>query len=102
MIEQDKLLANAVTVGELIRDGMARELAGVKGFVGLRGQGLMIGIELDKPCAALLNQALERGLLMSVTAEKVVRLVPPLILSQQEADEIVSILVPLIKEFLAA
>ena len=81
---------------------MRAGLEGVAGFNEVRGQGLMIGIELDKPCAALLNQALERGLLMSVTAEKVVRLVPPLILSQQEADEIVSILVPLIKEFLAA
>ena len=102
IMEEDKLLHNAEQIGAYLQNALRAGLEGVAGFNEVRGQGLMIGIELDKPCAALLNQALERGLLMSVTAEKVVRLVPPLILSQQEADEIVSILVPLIKEFLAA
>ena len=102
IMEEDKLLHNAEQIGAYLQNALRAGLEGVAGFNEVRGQGLMIGIELDKPCAALLNQALERGLLMSVTAEKVVRLVPPLILSQQEADEIVSILVPLIKQFLAA
>jgi acetylornithine/N-succinyldiaminopimelate aminotransferase len=67
----------------------------------IRGQGLMIGIELDRPCGVILTRALEAGLLLSVTADTVVRLVPPLILTREEADEIVSILVPLITQFLA-
>ncbi|RYZ11415.1 MAG: aminotransferase class III-fold pyridoxal phosphate-dependent enzyme, partial [Comamonadaceae bacterium] len=67
----------------------------------VRGLGLMLGIELDRPCGDLLGQACEAGLLMSVTAERVIRLVPPLILSVAEADEIVAILAPLVKAFLA-
>ena len=61
----------------------------------------MIGIELDMPCSAIMGQALEAGLLLSVTADSVIRLVPPLIMSTAEADEVVSILVPIIKAFLA-
>jgi acetylornithine/N-succinyldiaminopimelate aminotransferase len=60
----------------------------------IRGQGLMIGIELDRPCGALLGQAADAGLLISVTADSVIRLLPPLILSAAEADELVAILVP--------
>jgi acetylornithine/N-succinyldiaminopimelate aminotransferase len=66
----------------------------------IRGQGLMIGIELDRPCGVLLQRAAEAGLLISVTADSVIRLVPPLILTPAEADEIVAILVPLVKTFL--
>ena len=60
----------------------------------------MLGIELDRPCSALMTQALEAGLLISVTADKVIRLVPPLILSEQQAQELVAILVPLVHNFL--
>ena len=67
----------------------------------VRGQGLMLGIELDRPCGVILNRACEAGLLLSVTADSVIRLVPPLILSEAEADEIVAILCPLIKQLLA-
>jgi acetylornithine aminotransferase len=102
VIEQDKLLANAVTVGELIRDGMARELGGVKGFVGIRGQGLMIGIELDRPCGELVRLALDAGLLINVTAEKVVRLLPALNFSADDARELVQRLGALIREFLSS
>lgn len=101
IMQEDGLLQNAATVGEYLKNALQAGLAGVAGVREIRGQGLMLGIELDKPCGALLTQGLERGLLFSVTAERVVRLVPPLILSTAEADEIVSILVPLIKEFLA-
>jgi acetylornithine aminotransferase len=66
----------------------------------VRGQGLMIGIDLAKPCGALVQRALDAGLLISVTADTVIRLVPPLILTQAEADEIVAILCPLISAFL--
>jgi acetylornithine/N-succinyldiaminopimelate aminotransferase len=101
IMEADGLLANAAEVGARLRGGLERELAGVKGVVEIRGQGLMLGIELDRPCGELLKQACEARLLISVTAERVVRLLPPLILSAAEADEIVRILAPLIKTFLA-
>jgi acetylornithine/N-succinyldiaminopimelate aminotransferase len=101
IMEEDGLLANAATVGAHLRAGLERELAGVKGIVEYRGQGLMIGIELDRPCGDLLKQACEAGLLISVTADRVVRLLPPLIMTTAEADKVVSILAPLIKKFLS-
>ena len=70
------------------------------GVTEIRGAGLMIGIELDHPCGVLLGRAMEAGLLLSVTADSVIRLVPPLILSEAEAAEIVAILAPLVKDFL--
>jgi acetylornithine/N-succinyldiaminopimelate aminotransferase len=102
IMEEDGLLANAATVGARLRGGLERELAGTKGVVEFRGQGLMIGIELDRPCGELLKQACDAGLLISVTAERVVRLLPPLILSAAEADEAVAKLAPLIRKFLGA
>jgi acetylornithine/N-succinyldiaminopimelate aminotransferase len=102
IMEADGLLANAASVGAHLRAGLERELAGVKGVVEFRGQGLMIGIELDRPCGELLRQACDAGLLISVTAERVVRLLPPLIMTRAEADEVVVILAPLIKKLLAA
>ncbi|HJV94573.1 MAG TPA: aspartate aminotransferase family protein, partial [Albitalea sp.] len=100
IMEEDKLLENAATVGAALRAGLLRELEGVAGFVEVRGQGLMLGIELDRPCGELLGRAAEAGLMISVTAERVIRLVPPLILSGDEAAQIVAILCPLIKDFL--
>ncbi len=102
IMEEDKLLENAATVGAALKAGLERELAGVAGVVEVRGQGLMLGIELDRPCGDLLGQAAEAGLMLSVTAERVIRLVPALILSADEAAQIVDILCPLIKKFLAA
>ncbi len=67
----------------------------------IRGAGLMIGVELDRPCGVLLGRAAEAGLMISVTAERVIRIVPPLILSLDEAAQIVAILAPLVKAFLA-
>ena len=104
VMEQDRLLENAATVGERLRAGLARELAdlsGPDGVTEIRGQGLMIGIELARPCGELLGRAAEAGLLLSVTADRVIRLVPPLILSAAEADRVVAILCPLIRRFLA-
>jgi acetylornithine aminotransferase len=102
IMQEDGLVGNAAAVGARLRAGLERELAGVSGIVEYRGQGLMIGIELDRPCGDLLKQACEAGLLISVTAERVVRLLPPLIMTQAEADRVVSILAPLIRRFLAA
>jgi acetylornithine/N-succinyldiaminopimelate aminotransferase len=101
IVEEEGLLANAAAVGATLRDGLVRELAGVKGVIEIRGQGLMIGVELDRPCGVLLGRAAEAGLMMSVTADRVIRLLPALILSHEEARQIVSILAPLVKEFLA-
>jgi acetylornithine aminotransferase len=101
IMDEDGLLANAATIGDHLRAGMERELAGVKGVVEYRGQGLMIGIELDRPCGDLLKQACDAGLLISVTADRVVRLLPPLIMTAAEADRVVAILAPLIRRFLA-
>lgn len=101
IMEEDGLLDNAAKVGAALKAGLEREFAGLSGVVEIRGQGLMLGIELDRPCGALLGQALEAGLLMSVTADKVIRIVPPLILTESEAAEIVAKLAPLVKAFLA-
>ncbi|ATE60435.1 aspartate aminotransferase family protein [Thauera sinica] len=100
-IVDDGLMDNAVKVGEAIRSGMAEALKGVAGVVDIRGRGLMIGIELDRPCGALMGRAAEHGLLISVTAERVVRLLPALVFSAADAQALVSALAPLIRDFLA-
>ena len=101
IMEEHKLLENAATVGAHLKAALEREIGGLPGVKEIRGQGLMLGIELDRPCGVILNRACDAGLLLSVTADKVIRLVPPLILSIAEADEIVAILAPLVKGFLA-
>lgn len=101
-IEQDGLMANAERVGALIRSLMAEALANVKGVVDIRGHGLMIGIELDHPCGELVGKALAAGLLINVTADSVIRFLPPLIFSESDAKELVERCAPLIREFLAA
>ena len=100
IIEEDGLLENASRVGAHLKGALARELGGLKGVKEVRGQGLMIGVELEQPCSVLTTRAAEAGLLISVTADSVIRLVPPLIITEAEADEIVSLLVPLVKKFL--
>jgi acetylornithine/N-succinyldiaminopimelate aminotransferase len=100
IMEEEGLLANAAEVGAVLKSALERALAGLAGVVEVRGQGLMLGIELDRPCGALLGRAADAGLLISVTAERVVRLLPSLILSRDEATQIVAILCPLIEEFL--
>jgi acetylornithine aminotransferase len=101
IMEEEGLLANAAAMGERITAGLTAALKDLPGFVEIRGQGLMLGIELDRPCGVILNRACDAGLLLSVTADKVIRLVPPLILTADEAQQIVAILAPLIKSFLA-
>ncbi len=98
---EDGVMDNAAHVGALLKQGLQRELQGVAGVVEVRGQGLMLGIELDRPCGAILGRAAEAGLMLSVTADKVIRLVPPLILSAGEAAQIVAILCPLVRAFLS-
>ncbi|KAF0843807.1 acetylornithine aminotransferase [Methylovorus glucosotrophus] len=100
IIEQDGLCAHAEEIGNWICDAFRAEFAGVKGVSTIRNAGLMIGIELDRPCGELVKQALEQRLLINVTAEKVVRLLPPLVINQDEAQQLVSQLSGLIKAFL--
>ncbi|ROR00837.1 acetylornithine aminotransferase [Delftia acidovorans] len=101
IMEEDGLLAHTTKVGDHLKATLQKELADVKGVVDVRGQGLIIGIELNKPCGALLGRGAEAGLLFSVTADTVVRLVPPLIMTAAEADEVVAKLKPLIVQFLS-
>lgn len=99
-IEQEQLRDNAAKMGQLISDGLIKALTGTKGFVTVRHAGLMIGVELDKPCGELVNMAREAKLLINVTADKVVRLLPPLVINEAESTELVQRLSALIKTFL--
>jgi acetylornithine aminotransferase len=105
IMEEDGLLAQAARVGEHLRNVLAHELAAElahpNGVKEIRGQGLMIGVELAKPCGVLTQRCADAGLLISVTADSVIRLVPALIMTEVEADEVASILCPIIKAFLA-
>lgn len=102
VLERDKLLENAAARGEQLRGEMAKALEGVTGLVEIRGEGLMIGVELDRPCAQLVTDALAAGMLINVTAERVVRLLPPLTFTEAEVSALVEGLAPLIRQFLAA
>jgi acetylornithine aminotransferase len=101
IMEEDGLLANAARVGAHLRGALERELVKLPGVKDIRGQGLMIGVELAKPCGVLTQRAADAGLLISVTADTVIRLVPPLIMTTMEADEVVGLLAPLVRQFLA-
>jgi acetylornithine aminotransferase len=102
VIEADGLMERAGKLGGAIRDGLRSGLSGTSGFVEVRGDGLMIGIELDRPCGDLVTRGLDAGLLINVTADRVVRLLPALVMSDAEGAELVAALVPLIKKFLGA
>ncbi len=101
IIEAENLMANATAMGDFIRDGLHAKLDGVAGVREIRGKGLMIGIELDFPCGDLVAQALAGGLLINVTDDNVVRLLPPLNIKRDECEVLVTMLAPLIADFLA-
>ncbi|HPB76017.1 MAG TPA: aminotransferase class III-fold pyridoxal phosphate-dependent enzyme, partial [Chromatiaceae bacterium] len=100
-IEDEGLTARAAERGAQLLAGFRQALAHQPGVADIRGRGLMIGIELDRPCADLVGQALAAGLLINVTADRVIRLLPPLILEPAQADLLVSELARLIRDFLA-
>jgi acetylornithine aminotransferase len=102
IMEEDGLLLNATEVGAYLKQALQTQLGQLAGVKEVRGQGLMIGVELEKPCSVLTERAAQAGLLLSVTADSVIRLVPALIITKQEADEVMSRLVPLVREFLAS
>ena len=101
IMEKDGLLDNAARVGAHLKARLEKSLTGVNGVKEIRGQGLMLGIELDKPCGVLTQRAADAGLLISVTADSVIRMVPPLIMTQAEADQVADILLPLVHAFLS-
>lgn len=101
VMEEEQLLAQADRVGKHLMAALHRELGSLKGVKEIRGEGLMIGVELDRPCGVILTRAMEAGLLLSVTADTVVRLLPPLIFTSEQADDLVAILAPIVREFLS-
>jgi len=100
IIEEERLRENAEKIGNLIREGFNAEFKDTKGVVVVRNAGMMIGIELDRPCGDLVSIALAEKLLINVTADKVVRLLPPLVMNESEANELVKRLSAIIKAFL--
>lgn len=101
-METEQLCTRAEYLGRLLQQGFQNSLGTLPGVQSIRNKGLMIGIELDRPCAGLVTQALDAGLLINVTADKVIRLLPPLILSDAEAEQIVAKVSELVKTFLSA
>ncbi len=99
-IEEDNLLENARVRGEAIRNGLRQALASVQGVVDIRGDGMMIGIELDRPCGELVAVARDAGVLINVTADKVIRLVPPLIYGESEVNVLVAAVSGVVKNYL--
>ena len=100
-VKDEGLLANAARVGAAMRDGIAAALKGVAGVVEIRGMGLMIGVELDRPCGELVKTALDAGLVINVTDDDVIRILPALVMSESEGREVVERLIPVVKAFLA-
>ena len=101
IMEEEGLLANATRMGAILKNGFNQALQGVVGVKEVRGMGLMLGIELNRPCSDIVTLALAAGILTNVTQDSVIRLVPPLIINESEAREIVARLAPVIKAFLA-
>jgi acetylornithine aminotransferase len=95
-IKEEGLLANAARVGELIRSGFPKR----DGIAEVRGMGLMIGVELARPCGELVRQALDAGLVLNVTADNVIRMLPPLVMNEAEARQVLARLLPLVEAFL--
>ena len=99
-IEAEDLMANAQIQEARIRSGLTQALAGLSGVREIRGRGLMLGIELDRPCGEIVGQALQAGLVLNVTADRVIRLLPPLIFKDEHSDQLVATLAPLVRNLL--
>ena len=99
LLENGNIYQRATAIGDIIMQGLALELKDIEHVKEIRGCGCMIGVELTKPCKSLYNEALKHGLIINVTADSIVRLLPPMIMTDQEAQQVVSILAPLIRDF---
>lgn len=100
-IKEQDLCGNAAKQGAYLLNKLQERLAGIDGVVAIRGAGLMLGIELNRSCGDIVKAALAKGLLINVTADKVIRLLPPLIWQQEHSEQLLDILCPLIADFLA-
>ncbi len=98
-LQDDHLIERAAVLGDRIMASFKTALAGVEHVVEIRGKGCMIGIELNKPCKSLFSAAMAAGLIINVTADTVIRLLPPFIMTDDQADQVLAILTPLIKDF---
>ena len=98
-LQDDHLIERAAVLGDRIMASFKTALAGIEHVVEIRGKGCMIGIELNKPCKSLFSAAMTAGLIINVTADTVIRLLPPFIMTDDQADQVVAILTPLIKDF---
>ncbi|MFT7367567.1 MAG: acetylornithine/N-succinyldiaminopimelate aminotransferase [Oceanospirillaceae bacterium] len=98
-LQDDHLIERAAVLGDRIMASFKTALAGVEHVVEIRGKGCMIGIELNKPCKSLFSAAMVAGLIINVTADRVIRLLPPFIMTDDQADQVLAILTPLIKDF---
>lgn len=101
VIEKDGLLGHAQRMGEVLKEELGRSLAGVAGVRDIRGVGLMVGVELDRPCGDIVKRALAAGLVTNVTAERVIRILPALVIKEAEVRQIAALLAPIVKAFLA-
>ncbi|WP_018411314.1 aspartate aminotransferase family protein [Methyloversatilis thermotolerans] len=101
VVERDDLRGNAARQGDLIRSGFRETLKDLAGVKDIRGVGMMTGIELDRPCGELVGLARDAGLLINVTADSTIRLVPPLVYTEADSRELVDRLSPIIRNFLA-
>ena len=99
LLETGNIYQRATAIGDIIMQGLAIELKDIEHVKEIRGCGCMIGVELTKPCKSLYTEALKHGLIINVTADSIVRLLPPMIMTDQEAQQVVSILAPLIRDF---
>ena len=102
VIAEEDLIQNSMELGDFLRMMLKAQLADLPDVKQIRGQGLMVGVELSRPCGELVKAALEQGLLINVTSERVVRLLPPLVMRRHEAEQVVETLSALIKRFLLA
>ena len=101
VMERDDLLGNAARIGDYLVQCLQREIGSLPGVLEIRGRGLMLGIELDRPCGELVKQCLDAGVVLNVTADTVIRMLPPLIFSREHVDHLVGILAPLVRAHLA-
>ncbi len=101
VMERDDLLGNATRIGDYLVQCLQREIGALPGVLQIRGRGLMLGIELDRPCGALVQQCLDAGVVLNVTADTVIRLLPPLIFQREHVDHLVGVLAPLVRAHLA-
>jgi acetylornithine aminotransferase len=100
VMKEERLLDNAIRVGGAIGEGLRAALSGAQGIAEVRGMGMMIGVEFEEPCGELVKAALDAGLVINVTVDKVVRMLPPLVMSEVEGREVVARFLPLARNFL--